>query len=140
MLGNSSGKLEAKTILQYLLEKYPERYSRKNLRTLQRRLKHWRCEYGPSKAVIFRQLLEPGRQSQSDWTHMGSLCIMISGQDYKHLLYHFMLPYSRYETIMICHSESYDSLTRGFELAVQEIGGLCLEHRTDNLTDRKSVV
>jgi hypothetical protein len=134
MLQVSDGKLEAKTIMQYLIEKYPDQYKSKHLRTLQRKIKQWHCEYGRDKPVIFRQDLTPGRQSQSDWTHMDACGVTIAGQPFKHLLFHFMLPYSRHETVMVCYTESYETLSRGFEQAVEEIDGLCLEHRTDNLT------
>jgi hypothetical protein len=89
---------------------------------------------GSDKDVIFRQKLYPARQSQSDWTHMKSLNITIGGAPFDHLLFHFMLPYSRWETVMICDVESFDTLTRGFEQAALEIGGVAFEHRTDNLS------
>ena len=134
MMQTSGGEFEAKTIMRYLVEKYPESYKFKHLRTLQRRIKQWHGEHGKEKPVIFRQVLVPGRQSQSDWTHMGSVGVTIDGKKFKHLLFHFMLPYSRFETIMVCYSESFDTLSRGFELAVEEVGGLCSQHRTDNLS------
>lgn len=130
----SRGKLQAKTILAYLIGRYPDKHNHSQLRTLQRLLKKWRCLHGEPKPVIFRQELHPGRQSQSDWTHMKSLGVTIEGKAYPHLIFHFILPYSRHETIMICHTESYDTLSRGFEKAVTEIGGVCEEHRTDNLS------
>jgi hypothetical protein len=65
---------------------------------------------------------------------MGALNITIGGQPFDHLLFHFMLPYSQFETIMICESESFETLTKGFELGVHESGGVAVEHRTDNLT------
>jgi len=129
-----SPTLEAITIMDYLLEKYPGIYKASQVRTLQRRLSRWRTEYGSSKLAIFRQDHKPGRQSQSDWTHMKSLKITISGQTFDHLLYHFVLPYSGFETIMICHSETFESLTKGYEQGVLQAGGVCQDHRTDNLT------
>lgn len=129
----SNGKIEAKTLFASLMER-SQRYNKGQLRTLQRHLQEWRCLHGKAKEVIFRQELHPGRQSQSDWTHMKSLGIIIAGKAYPHLLFHFILPYSRHETIMICQTENYDTLSRGFEKAVKEIGGVCAEHRTDNLS------
>jgi len=126
--------LEAKSLLSLLMEQYPGQYNETHLRTLQRRVKEWQMTHGADKEVIFRQTLYPARQSQSDWTHMKSLHITIRGIPFDHLLFHFMLPYSRFETAMICESESFDTLTRGFELAAITIGGVCLEHRTDNLS------
>lgn len=129
-----SPELEAQTILSYLAEMYPEHYKLNQIRSLQRRLKDWRAHHGADKPVMFRQDLKPGRQSQSDWTHMGDLNITIGGQAFSHLLFHFMLPYSQFETIMICETESFSTLTKGFEQGVLEIGGVASEHRTDNLT------
>jgi hypothetical protein len=130
----TSPELEAQTILSYLAEMYPEHYRLNQIRSLQRRIKDWRAHHGANKPVIFRQDLKPGRQSQSDWTHMGDLNITIAGQAFPHLLFHFMLPYSQFETIMICETESFATLTKGFEQGVLELGGVASEHRTDNLT------
>jgi hypothetical protein len=129
-----SPELQAQTLMTYLVEKYPSRYQQGQVRTLQRRLKVWQAKQGSPKPVIFRQDLKPGRQSQSDWTHMGKLGITIDGQKFSHLLFHFMLPYSGFETVMICESESFATLTKGFEQAASELGGVAAEHRTDNLT------
>lgn len=133
-LFHSAPELQAKTILAYLIERYPESYHWGQLRSLQRRLQEWRTEVGPNKEVIFRQIIKPGKQSQSDWTCMNSLKIEIAGETFNHLLFHFILPYSKWESIMICHSESFETLTQGYEKAVWALGGILSEHRTDNLS------
>lgn len=130
----SAPELQATTILPYLIEKYPEHYDGRQLRCLQNKLKQWRAENGKDKPVIFLQNILPGKQSQSDWTNMDKLGICIAGQPYPHLLFHFMLPYSCWETFTICHTESFDTLSYGFEKAVWELGGVLPEHRTDNLS------
>lgn len=132
-LTNAPG-LQAKTILNWLIEQYPQKYNQKHLRSLQRRFKEWKALKGNSKDIIFPQILYPGRQSQSDCTCMNSLNITISNEIFNHLLFHFMLPYSCWETVSICFSESLDSLTEGYEEAVWELGAVVSEHRTDNLT------
>lgn len=133
LLENAPG-LQAKTILIWLVEKNPNKYQDKLLRSLQRRLKEWKALKGDAKKVIFPQTLYPGRQSQSDCTWMNEVQITINGEIFKHLLFHFMLPYSRWETVSICFSESLDSLTAGYEEAVWKLGAVVLEHRTDNLS------
>src|SRR5215204_2096036 len=133
MLKASPG-LQAKTLMGYLKRKYPELYQSNQLRTLQRHLHDWRAQYGATQAVIFRQDIKPGKQSQSDYTCMNALHITINGQSFKHLLFHFMLPYSRWESINLCFSESFESLIVGYEKAVWELGCTAQEHRTDNLT------
>ncbi|WP_342226088.1 IS21 family transposase [Rickettsia endosymbiont of Urophora cardui] len=130
----SAPELQATTILAYLTEKYHGNYNGKQLRCLQKRLKQWRAAHGKDKTVIFLQNILPGKQSQSDWTNMNQLGICSGGQPYPHLLFHFMLPYSCWETFSICHSESFDTLASGFEKAVWELGGVLPEHRTDNLS------
>jgi hypothetical protein len=130
----ASPELESQTILSYLVEMYPKQYRLNQICSLQRRIKGWRAHHGANKPVIFRQDLKPGRQSQSDWTHMSDLNIIIGGHAFSHLLFHFMLPYSQFETIMICETESFSTLTKGFEQGVLELGGVASEHRTDNLT------
>lgn len=133
LLNNAPG-LEAKTIMDWLITKYPKKYKHSQLRTLQRHCKQWRALKGPEKEVIFPQIIKPGAQSQSDCTYMNKLNITINGEPFPHLLFHFMLPYSRWETVSICYSESFDSLTEGYELAVTELGAVAAEHRTDNLS------
>ena len=125
-------RLNAPTILTHLQEKYPSKITSAHLRSLQRRIQAWRSTCGPDQEIIFPQDIKPGRQSQSDYTHMNALCITIQRQAFPHLLFHFMLPYSRWETVSICFTESFDSLTEGYEQAVWQLGRVAPEHRTDN--------
>lgn len=125
-------KLNAPMILTHLRENHPKKITDAHLRSLQRRMQLWRSSYGPDQEVIFPQEIKPGRQSQSDYTHMSSLRITIQKQPFPHLLFHFMLPYSRWETVSICFTESFDSLTEGYEQAVWQLGKVAPEHRTDN--------
>jgi len=134
MLSMNSG-LQSQTIMQYLIDEYPESQFRwGQLRTLQRRMRDWRGLKGPEQDVKFPQNHIPGKQSQSDWTHCDELGVTIDGHEYPHKLFHFMLPYSRWETAHISNAESFDNLTQGFERAAQELGFVAEEHRTDNLT------
>ena len=56
------------TLWEYLDEKYPEQYPHRLLRTLQRRVKHWRATQGPDKEVMFRQSVPAGHQGLSDFS------------------------------------------------------------------------
>jgi transposase len=132
MLEGDSG-LEAKTLMRWLLERYPDQFRPTHLRTLQRRVSHWRALHGPEKEIFFPQNLQPGKQSQSDYTNCNELGVTIAGEPFEHLLFHFMLPYSRWEAVSIAFTESFQSLTEGFEKAVNDLGGVAPEHRTDNL-------
>lgn len=133
-LMEANAGLEAKTIFEYLQREKPGEYQDGQLRTLQRRLKYWRATEGPAKEVFFPQLHQPGELSESDFTHMKKLGITIRGELFDHLLYHFVLTYSNWETGTICFSESFESLSEGYQNAVWELGGVPKKHRTDRMS------
>lgn len=126
--------LQSQTLMQWLIDQHAEQFNWSHLRTFQRRLQKWRALKGPEQDVKFPQQHIPGKQSQSDWTHCNELGVKIDGQPFQHMLFHFMLPYSRWETAFISHAESFDSLTMGYMRAVAELGAVAEKHRTDNLT------
>lgn len=133
MLQRDAG-LEAKTLMEWLMTKHPGQFSESHGRTLRRRVHDWRVLEGPDrKEVVFPQNIQPGRQSQSDYTWCNELSVTINGNFFEHLLFHYMLPYSRWEFVSICFSESYETLTTGYARAVRELGAVAPEHRTDNL-------
>ena len=133
MLEINSG-LEAKTIFEDLQRRNPGQFADGRLRTLQRRIKVWRASEGPGKEVFFTQVHHPGQLAQSDFTRMNKLGITIGGRLFKHMIYHFVLTYSNWETGTICFSESFESLSEGMQNALWELGGVPKMHRTDCLT------
>jgi hypothetical protein len=126
--------LEAKTIFAALQRKYPERFADGQLRTLQRKVKHWRATEGPAREVYFVQEHHGGELCESDFTHLTEVGIRIGGEAFPHLLYHFVLTYSNWETGTICFSESFASLSEGLQQALWELGGVPALHRTDRMT------
>lgn len=132
MLKRDEG-LEAKTLLQWLQETYPDKFKPSQLRTLQRRVGQWRALNGAEKEIFFPQDIQPGKQSQSDYTWCNELEVTIAGAPFEHMLFHFMLPFSRWETVSIAFTESFQTLSEGYAAAVKELGGVAEEHRTDNL-------
>ena len=126
--------LEAKTVFEDLQRRHPGRFGDGQLRTLQRRIKIWRASEGPPKEVFFTQVHTPGQLGQSDFTWMNKLGITIGGRSFDHLVYHFVLTYSNWETGTICFSESFESLSEGLQNALWKLGGVPQNHRTDCLT------
>lgn len=106
----TNSNLESKTIFEYLQRKHVEKYTDGQLRTLQRRIKHWRATKGPAKEVFFPQEHRPGELSA------------------------FVLTYSNWETGTICFSESFESLSGGYQTALWELGGVAQRHRTDRMS------
>lgn len=133
LLDNNPG-LEGKTIFEWLQRRYPRDFQDGQLRTLQRKIKHWRATEGPSKEVMFPQKHHPGKLCQSDFTHMDSLGITIKNVPFNHMFFHFVLTYSNWETGTICYSESFESLSEGLQQALWELGGIPTKHQTDRLS------
>jgi transposase InsO family protein len=126
--------LQAKTLFADLQRRYPGRFADGQLRTLQRRVKVWRATEGPGREVFFPQEHQPGVRGESDFCHLTKLAVTIQGRPFVHLLYHFVLPYSNWETGRICFSESFESLSEGLEEALFALGGVPERHRTDRLS------
>jgi hypothetical protein len=126
--------LEAKTIFAALQRQYPDRFVDGQLRTLQRRIKRWRASAGPAQEVYFLQEHRAGELCESDFTHLTELGVTLAGEPFAHMLYHFVLTYSNWETGTICHTESFASLSEGLQNALWELGGVPLLHRTDRMT------
>ena len=133
LLENNPG-LEATTIFKWLQRENSGKYQDGQLRTLQRRIKHWRATEGPPKEVYFPQVHYPGALCQSDFTHMDKLGITINGRFFKHMLFHFVLTYSNWETGFICYSESFESLSTGLQKALWQLGGVPRKHQTDRFS------
>ena len=65
---------------------------------------------------------------------MNALGITICGEPLQHLVYHFVLTYSNWETFSLCFSESFESLSDGLQSALWELGGVPELHRSDRLS------
>lgn len=132
--------LQAVTLFDYACRTWPDRFRPSQVRTLQRRVKVWRALRGAAREVFFPQLHTPGRQAQSDFTYMHEVGVTIAGQPFDHLLYHFTLTYSNWESVAVCFSESFEALADGLQGALYRLGGVPLEHRTDSLTAAVTVL
>jgi hypothetical protein len=128
-------KLKAVTLLRKLQEDHPERFPDSMRRTLERHVSQWRALEGPSKEVFFPQTYQPGVRGLSDFTHMEKLNVTIAGVAFGHMLYHFVLAFSRWEYASVVDSgESFQALAAGLQNALWQAGGCPSEHRSDSLS------
>ncbi len=95
--------LEATALFDWLQKRNPGEFQDGQLRTLQRRIKQWRATKGPLSEIIFPQNHHSGILCQSDFTHMDSLGVTINGIPFNHMIFHFVLTWSNWETGFICH-------------------------------------
>ena len=133
LLENTPG-LEAQTVLELLEVKQPGRYNESHLRTLQRRIRRWRAEYGPAREIWFTQAHRPGEAAQTDFTSTAELGVTLAGQLFMHLLCVTVLPYSNWQWATACLSESLAALRRGIQSALFQLGRVPRYHQTDHST------
>jgi hypothetical protein len=126
--------LHATTLFAHLQRLHPGRFPDGQLRCLQRRIKGWRATEGPAREVFFPQVHRPGELCASDFCHLSGLGVTLAGQPFPHLIYHFVLTYSNWETGSICFAESFESLSSGLQQALWQLGGVPKRHRTDSLS------
>ncbi|MBL4686671.1 MAG: IS21 family transposase [Nannocystaceae bacterium] len=128
------GKLEARTLMEVLIEEDPERFSMGQVRTMQRRIRDWRALKGPTKEVYFPQEHLPGEQGALDFTCCNELDVTVSGQPLRHLLFEFVLVYSKWTWVCVAFSETFEALVDGLQRALWALGGAPTELLTDNLS------
>lgn len=128
------GKLEAKTLMEVLVEKEPKRFSMGQVRTMQRRLRDWRALRGADKEVFFPQEHPPGEQGALDFTCCNELEVTIGGQVLRHLLFEFVLVCSKWTWVCVAFSETFEALVDGLQRALWALGGVPSELLTDNLS------
>lgn len=89
---------------------------------------------GPAKELFFAQDHRPGEAMQTDFTWCNELEVTIAGQPFPHMLCHSVLPYSNWESVSICQSESMASIKKGVQAALKALGFVPRIHQTDNST------
>lgn len=134
MLLDREPALQAITLLQEMQRRYPERFFDSQRRTLERRVANWRAKQGPARDVVLTQQHHPGQLAASDFTCMNSLGVTIARMRLDHLVFHCVLTYSNWESVTLCYSESFESLSFGLQEAFWQMGGVPDRHRTDSLS------
>ena len=128
-------KLNAVTLLEELQRRDPGLWDGSMLRTLQRRVRLWRAQFGAEREVYFAQDHPPGRQGLSDFTVADALKVEIGGAAFPHRLYQFALAHSGWRHASVIDSgESFMALSTGMQAALWALGGVPEEHRTDSLS------
>ena len=130
MLENAPS-LEAKTLFEWLTEKYEGKYQSGQLRTLQRRVSAWKG-LNQSKEAVLPQVHQRGEVLQTDGTWLTELGVTINGVPFKAVLIHSVLPYSNWEWGVMAQSESQLALQRGLQATLLKLGHVPAYHQTDN--------
>jgi hypothetical protein len=131
---DDAGVLEATTILDELGRRHGARFTERHLRTLQRRVRDWRALQGPDKEVFFEQEHVPGREAAIDFTDCTTLRVSIAGQLFAHLLFQFILSFSKWRFVALAFGETFEALVSSLQGALWELGGVPAVVRSDNLS------
>lgn len=134
LAADTRAELQAQTILDELMARHPGRFTRGQLRTLQRRVREWRAVRGPDKEVYFAQEHPPGREAAIDFTRTGKLGVTINNEIFTHLLFSLKLSFSGWTWVQVAPGETFEALCRGFQGALWALGGVPEVLRHDNLS------
>jgi hypothetical protein len=134
LLADTDRQLEAPTLLDVITEKHPGRFSRKHLRSLQRRLHAWRAQHGGPRRVMFPQDHPPGVNAAFDFTHATELGVTIGGVLLAHLFFVFTLPFSGWTFVQLAFGETFEAMLAGIQGALWALGGIPKRLRSDNLS------
>ena len=106
LVADPHGRLPALTPFKALCPQHPSRFQPGQLRTLQRRGREWRAQHGPDRNVYFEQVAVPGREAAFDFTDASDLWVTIQGAAFRHLLFEWVLSYSRWTYVSPAWSET----------------------------------
>lgn len=131
---DTKAEIEAKTLMQMLIDDEPKRFSKGQLRTMQRRVRDWRALRGPDKEVYFEQEHPPGDEAGLDFTCCNELGVTLRGEPFRHLLFELVLVASTWTWACVAFSESFEALVDGLQRALRSLGGVPRKLTLDNMS------
>ena len=134
LVADTDGRLQVLTLFKALCRRHPGRFQTGQLRTLQRRVRDWRVQYGPDREVYFEQVAVPGREAAFDFTDASDLGVTLRGVPFPHLLFEWVLSYSKWTYVGLVLSETFEALVAGLQGALWMLGAVPALLRHDNLS------
>ena len=134
LVADTDGRLQVLTLFKALCRRHPGRFQTGQLRTLQRRVREWRVQDGPDREVYFEQVAVPGREAAFDFTDASDLGVTIRGVPFPHLLFEWVLSYSKWTYVGLAVSETFEALVAGLQGALWTLGAVPALLRHDNLS------
>ncbi len=83
-----------------------------------RRVHDWRVQCGPGREVYSEQVAVPGREAAFDFTDASDLGVTIWGVPFPHLLFEWVLSYSKWTYVALAFSETFEALVAGLQGAL----------------------
>jgi len=129
-----STSLQAKTVLGELRRRHPGKFPKKQVRTLQRRIREWRAQQGPPRDVVFPQEHPAGREAAFDFTHGEELGVTIAGVPFAHLWFTLKASHSKWMYAELAFGETWEAMCQGLQSGMADAGGVFEVWRHDNLS------
>ena len=129
-----STSLQAKTVLGELRRRHPGKFPKKQVRTLQRRIREWRAQQGPPRDVVFPQEHPAGREAALDFTHGEELGVTIAGVPFAHLWFTLKASHSKWMYAELAFGETWEAMCQGLQSGMADAGGVFEVWRHDNLS------
>ena len=131
-----TGKLKATTIIDWLAEQHPGRFSASQLRTMQRRLQETITGLESAARSGAGGVLSPGASAGTGGPvrlhPLRELKVTIAGQSYPHLLFQLILSHSGWRYAEVAAGETFLALQQGLQNALWTLGGVPQILRSDN--------
>ena len=90
---------------------------------------------GPDREVYCEQVAVPGREAEAfDFTDASDLGVTIRGVALPHLLFEWVLSYSRWTYVSLALSETLEALVAGLQGALWTLGAVLAVLRRDNVS------
>ncbi|MCY3843247.1 MAG: hypothetical protein OXH69_06850 [Acidobacteria bacterium] len=134
LVADTDGRLQVLTLFRALCGRHPGRFQPGQLRTLQRRVREWRVQYGPDREVYFEQVAVPGREAAFDFSDASDLGVTLGSVAFPHLLFEWVLSYSRWTYVSLALSETFEALVAGLQGALWTLGAVPAALRHDYLS------
>ncbi len=134
LVADTDSRLQVLALFKALCRRHPGRFQSGQLRTLQRRVREWRVQDGPDREVYFEQVAVPGREAAFDFTDGSDLGVTLRGVPFPHLLFEWVLSYSKWTYVALAVSETFEALVAGLQGALWTLGAVPAVLRHDNLS------
>jgi hypothetical protein len=133
MLGESAVP-EITKLFESIQRRFPGRFQESQLVAMQQAISAWKAVEVTPAPCRFEQAHVPAWLGTSDFYTMAGLKIRVAGQRFDHKFYHFILPFSRWETGTVFLSETFENFSQGLQNALWELGGVPQMHCVDRRT------
>ena len=84
-------------------------------------MRAWRAAHGADREVYFEQVAVPGREAAFDFTDASDLGVTIQGARFPHLLFGWVLSYSKWTYVALADHERFEDVNTDLPRFIEEV-------------------